>query len=510
MGSERKTPHAKPPGTVSLPGSSDTTAVAPHPSPPNSPPDYHCSLVAEEDCGSKCYSATSVSLAGASHRIISPGFVTRPNSPKKDLTIEALNLSTLKDLLGIRNWQCGALAKDKKKCGWYILRKLRDPIDIHIRSILMLHRSSSRLQADLEKLIDLVHCSHHKRGYAREIRLDAWTVIFPRGPDQASSGALVEREIASSFGQLTTQCIGTMLENRRCKNKIGGQRTQNCTKTIKEIAEAGVYMNDINLDHFLRVLAANMCCYHHNNQSSLQRVTSWKERIVAIRERAGVVSTQPEESTLIDSSERRDSNNKPPTIPNTSITQRRRIPLKVLDQTPPSPCSSIDCFRNPAAHWSNEYDTTPFDILEKSEKPDDYKASYNAVRCNIMEKLDIDEQEAGYVYAYEVEENKGFVKIGYTSRPINTRHNEWSFDCNRRSILLFPNPAVKGIVIFMWREYGVTDVTRCIRGYTDDSTYIICKLKMTLRNRQDEKEEKRKRAMTDNITSYSLYYIDNL
>ncbi|KAF3386948.1 hypothetical protein F1880_000446 [Penicillium rolfsii] len=447
MGSERKPRHAKLPGTVNLPESSDTTAAAAYPSPPNSPPDHHCSLVAEEDCGNEYHSATIVSLAGASIQITSPGFVTRPSTLKTHSANEALNVSTLRDLLGIKNWQCGALTKNKKACGWYISRKLRDPIDIHIHSILMLYRSSPRLQADLEKLVDLVHCSHHKRGYARKIRLDAWTVIFPPGPDQASSGALVEREIASSFGQLTTQCIGTTRESRRCENKIGGQRAQNCTKTVKEIAKAGVYLNDVNLDHYLRVLAANMCCYHHTNQSSLQRVTCWKVRIVAIRERASVVSTQPEESTLIDSSERRVSNQKPPTIPNTSTTQRRRIPLKVSDQTSPSPCSSIDCFKNPAAHWSNEYDTTPFDILEKCEKPDDYQASYNAVRCKIMEKLDIDEQEAGYVYAYEVEGNKGFVKIGYTSRPVNTRHNEWSFDCNRRSIPLFPTPAVKAALV---------------------------------------------------------------
>lgn len=44
----------------------------------------------------------------------------------------------------------------------------------------------------------------------------------------------------------------------------------------------------------------------------------------------------------------------------------------------------------PSEDWSNEYDTTPFDILEKCEKPDDYKAAYNGVRCKRMEKLDID------------------------------------------------------------------------------------------------------------------------
>lgn len=150
-------------------------------------------------------------------------------------------------------------------------------------------------------------------------------------PSQASPDALVQREISSSFGRLTTQCIGMMRENRRCGNRIGGQRAQNCIKTIQEIAEPGVYLNDANLDHYLRVLAANMCCHHHTNQIPFQRVTCWKGRIMSIREKASVVSTRPEDCTVVKSSERRASNQKPPTVPNTSTTQRRMSSCKVSD-----------------------------------------------------------------------------------------------------------------------------------------------------------------------------------
>jgi hypothetical protein len=44
----------------------------------------------------------------------------------------------------------------------------------------------------------------------------------------------------------------------------------------------------------------------------------------------------------------------------------------------------------------------------------------------------------GYVYAYEVEGNNGYVKIGYTTRSVTDRHNEWSFDCNRQTKSLYP------------------------------------------------------------------------
>jgi hypothetical protein len=37
-----------------------------------------------------------------------------------------------------------------------------------------------------------------------------------------------------------------------------------------------------------------------------------------------------------------------------------------------------------------------------------------------------------YVYAHKVERNKDYVKIGYTTRPVKERHDQWSFDCNQR------------------------------------------------------------------------------
>lgn len=179
MSSEIKTPHIKPLRTVHLPESSDITAVAAYPSPPNSPHHPHSSLVAEVDSGNECHSGTTVYLAGAPTRITLPGFVTCPSTLKTtDSPKKLQNVSTLRDLLGIKNWQCGALTKDDKACRWYISRELRLPIDRHIRSMFMLHQSPPRLQADLEKLVDLVHCLNHKRGYPRRVRLDAWTTIF--------------------------------------------------------------------------------------------------------------------------------------------------------------------------------------------------------------------------------------------------------------------------------------------------------------------------------------------
>ena len=65
----------------------------------------------------------------------------------------------------------------------------------------------------------------------------------------------------------------------------------------------------------------------------------------------------------------------------------------------------------------------------------------------MMEPLDSTDQKKGYVYLYEVQGNKGFVKIGYTSRSTETRHREWSFDCNRDSKSLYPIPSASATFI---------------------------------------------------------------
>lgn len=434
------------PGSVRLRQDEEIKAAAAYPSPPNSPPEHKCGLLSDEGHDSHCSASTTVLSAGAIISITSPRFVTRRRSPDADSINEWVKAPALKNLLGIKTWRCGGIGRDNKPCGNYIPRKLRPQIDVHVDSMLMLHQSSPQLQAKLEKLVDLVHCRQHKRACAKRIRLGVWTAVFPFGFEQASYGASVGREIAGSFDRLTILCMGTTEENMRCNHKIGGQKVQNCTKTITEISKAEVYLNDISLEHYLRVLALNMCCSDHINQGSSESITAWREKIVAIRERASWNSTQMEKRSTLKSPERQLSNRKPPTTRNTSTNQGQTV-SKDSDLKPTPLCPSVDCLKNPATHWPNQYDTTPFDIVEKNERTRDCKSSYELIRSRMQKKLETQDQEHGYVYVYEVEGNKGLLKIGYTTRSIDMRHNEWSFGCNRQSIRLFPIPVTEADVV---------------------------------------------------------------
>jgi hypothetical protein len=56
----------------------------------------------------------------------------------------------------------------------------------------------------------------------------------------------------------------------------------------------------------------------------------------------------------------------------------------------------------------------------------------------IKSPLESGEETHGYVYLYEVDGNEGWVKLGYTTRTIEDRLNEWTSDCNRKTKRLYP------------------------------------------------------------------------
>ncbi|EXK26322.1 hypothetical protein FOMG_17067 [Fusarium oxysporum f. sp. melonis 26406] len=94
--------------------------------------------------------------------------------------------------------------------------------------------------------------------------------------------------------------------------------------------------------------------------------------------------------------------------------------------------------RDLSTYWPTKYNTSPFEIIARSDRVADSKSSYDMVKGEILRELyDID-QRHGQVYMYEVEGNQGFVKIGYTTRSVEERLQEWDFDCNRASKVLYP------------------------------------------------------------------------
>ena len=448
MYSNKKILHTFPSDTTSIPDNPDIRNAAAYPSPPNSPrgkngdPDAANGEFGQKPCPPAAVSSADTVIPIKSLNPVAP--LSTPEAYRSNETI-LLNPSILKIRFGIDDWQCGGLTQQQKPCKRYIANKLHDRIDILINSLIVLHLSYPQLQLELEKLVELVHCYQHRRGYVKQIRLDSWTEVLPSGPNRASHGTSIERKIELCFGRIGTQCIGTTGENKRCKIPIGGQKAQNCTKTIEKISRAEVYLNDIDLDYFLRILATNRLCHLHTKQSLPNELKLWKERIGDVLERASLVPHRLKQSGITDNSQGQDSTTEPLAKIHTEETDI--LSSTSLKKTSMSLPKSVYPVKNLVTYWPDQCDKTAFDIVERGGRPDDHEASYNGVRRQMMKRLSADDQKNGYVYVYEVEGNKGFVKIGYTTRSIRKRHEEWGFDCNRKSTPLFPIPAVKAALV---------------------------------------------------------------
>ena len=74
-----------------------------------------------------------------------------------------------------------------------IPEKNKDQVNSQIESMIALTRSSLELEAELDKLVMLVHCSQHDCGDSKYSRIDAWTAAFPAGDDVLSVGKQIQK-----------------------------------------------------------------------------------------------------------------------------------------------------------------------------------------------------------------------------------------------------------------------------------------------------------------------------
>jgi hypothetical protein len=410
---------------------SKSTSV-PYPSPPNSPRETTSPLPeAPKVSEDEARAFRTGSLAPPSpptmppqHPLASPAQV----EPEEDEDA----VSELKTRLGLDGW-CGGLKK--KSAGFCRQRppaanKAR--IVSQLGAMTDLTQSSPGLDAALDTLASLVHCRFHDGGASKKARIDTWRTKFPVGEADTDLTALVEKQIRKLLDLVSTQCIeGAFSTQPRCECTIGGQRVQNCAATIAEIVRPDVYLNDAYLEGLLKVLETNMFCHSHNNQP-LQMVERWKSEIGKIR------GKQQAKSVGGDAPERMVGPSRP-----SSSQSTERPPTKTEDGSAlQSGGLSIPSFPlDLSTYWPTAYDTSPFEIIAKSTGPADLRSSYSRVKKKMKKELELVDLRSGYVYAYEVPGNSGYVKIGYTSRSVGARHAEWEFECNRLPKVLYPTPS---------------------------------------------------------------------
>jgi hypothetical protein len=321
---------------------------------------------------------------------------TTPQKESKKLVSEKQlqnipNFTTLSVQLGLDSWKCGCLKPSGETCKMRIPNRKRFDIELQIRSMVLLNKSSDELQCELnkssdelqcelEKLISLVHCRHHKEDDQICFRrIAAWKAKFPAKNSASSENnknnadLLVELDIRRILGGVVAHCADDPNFNGPPKDRCqlrGGRRVHNCTKTIDRIVKPEVYLNGASLDYHLRVLERNSYCDSHLVDQHCELVAPWKSDILKVIKTTGLG------------------------------------PL-MLPFLPPS--------EDPAKFWPEAFDSSSFvPICRLKKRPPK-----------------ITEQNYGYVYVMTDKENDGYVKIGYTTRTGEERAEELRWGCNR-------------------------------------------------------------------------------
>lgn len=348
---------------------------------------------------------------------------------------EAGNSKTLKTRLKLDDWRCGGCKLNGEPCQRPISEKRQIKIRSQLEQMLTLSQSSENFDDELERLIMLVHCQSHDHGYAKEDRLELWAKVFPQG--SASPTVTIEKQIKKALRRVEQRCIGINQEKERCSRRIGGQRVQNCRKTIDKILQPDVYENAEFLEVYLRVLEVNMYCPSHIDKQGYKMVSKWKSSIIDILQKSKIGLVRDAGLSISSVEGDAEAINSEPASESTDNT-KETVGHNGQLLTPKNTRSlSPELYHSPSRFWPSALDASPLKRLPRLDDIPNPKECYGLVKKVVTRNLAKPHNIEGYVYLYEVEGNEGFVKIGYTTK-LDKRHKDWAFDCNRETKLLFP------------------------------------------------------------------------
>ncbi|KAK4888696.1 hypothetical protein LTR27_012435 [Elasticomyces elasticus] len=345
------------------------------------------------------------------------------------------SLAMLKADLRLVDWKCGARTLRHTECQRSILLKRRPLIDAQITSMTALTCVDPSFPDALRELVMLVHCHQHDAGRPKDSRLEAWKLAL--APTNSAPGELklsVEQRINELLGPLSAECLADV-NGWTCKRHIGGQKVQNSAKTMQELVKSNTYSDDAELEYLLRVMEWNRTCDIHQSSKHIKWVAEWKRDITgAISWQKGAIDQPAPKSPL----RGLQGSKKALAECNAVVALQKKgnpesIGTLLVGPTSPSPAKNQSS--DPALYWPKEYNTSCASHVANPWN------SQGLIRAEISRPLDSDDVHDGYVYAYGVEGNDGFIKIGYTRRRIVERLHEWSFHCNRRTKLLYPSNA---------------------------------------------------------------------
>lgn len=346
----------------------------------------------------------------------------------------ASSTAALKARLSLDDGNCGALTLKDMACRRSIPAQNIGAIDSSLQKLSAMTQSSEELDRELEDLVRLVHCSLHRYGRSSEIRVCSWIEALPKGNDAQKSPVVLAREVKKALGPISPTCAGRTKAGAPCRKRIGGQKVQNCRRSIAELVNVDDLPDGALWELFLSILEANRYCDMHILQQSTQNVRRWLNDLVPIHKAAQ--PSRPASSGFVYPA------NAALTLARSRSGLQDKIDVVLQARQPSGTNARPNSLPWPSdkllGFWPLEPDITPLRVVSRGDSEMYHDRLKPNLRDTIRAPLELEDQKSGYVYAYEVEGSFGMVKIGYTTRTIEVRHQEWIHDCNRKTILLYP------------------------------------------------------------------------
>lgn len=106
-------------------------------------------------------------------------------------------------------------------------------------------------------------------------------------------------------------------------------------------------------------------------------------------------------------------------------------------KTPPSSPETIKEIPDTRKHGNRGLDESPLIVLGKHQSVEEYQTPGKMIRSVAEELLQIsggaseNEIEDGHIYAFSVPGNESLVKLGFTTRKVDTRIEKWQRRCEQ-------------------------------------------------------------------------------
>lgn len=363
---------------------------------------------------------------------------TTDEFPALDETPTQAQVNDLKTRLELNTGKCHSITENRDAfCSLSMpstATQIR--IDALVTALAINFDSDDKLEETLRELAQRIHCQCHTGKIYIELRINKWWQAMPADKAGRPRTLPTHRSLRVLEYEFPTCCTGFNKSLNNCGYKLRGEKMLESARLMDQIITCVTApRTGESLGSLLESLKASLLCPFHDKrrirsqqgQWILEQQDSWITRLEVFENDCRAALEESNQRI------RRATPEPTPSAPQ---------PSAGLQTPPATPRHAI------GSRDARGLDTSAFILFPKSEalSKEEIRKSVQGIATETLDQTtksrNQSEKNPGYLYAYQVDGNKGFVKIGYTTRDPKLRHAEWQGDCHRKMTVVHQSPEI--------------------------------------------------------------------